>query len=238
MNQHEDLQTRIAAYLIDGLSQEDIHGFERELVEHLPGCEECRTLMLDLREVVSELPLAADPVTPSATMDARMRRAIGGEPRVTAPVSKRAPRRGLAVALVAALMVLPTTWALNLAGRLDRAEEEVRAAAVLEELVADPAVRTVSLRGDQGAMTLVFKPGSRGILLADRMDGPPEGKVFELWFIRAGTPVPVDVFTPTDGRIRLEVDSVPRGAEVVAITVEDGFVSEPTSAPILAGTLA
>ncbi|MFP5224543.1 MAG: anti-sigma factor domain-containing protein [Actinomycetota bacterium] len=238
MNQHEELQTRIAAYLIDGLPATEVHRSERELLEHLPGCEECRDLMVDLREVASELALAAQPVAPSAHMDAAMRRAISEEPRLVVSVSERKPRRALAVALVAALLALPTTWALNLAGRLDQAEREARASTALEQLVSDPAVRTVSLAGKDAAMTLVYKPGSQGVLLADRLSPPPQGKVFELWFIRSGTPVPVDVFRPQEGRVRVDVSSVPRGAEVVAVTVEDRFVSQPTTAPIFVGTLA
>lgn len=238
MNNHERLQTDIAAYALDSVTRDEAIALEHELVQHLPGCDDCRTLLADLRDTATDLAMDAQPVPPSDLLEERIRRAIGDEGlSIRTSVTRRGPRRGLAVAMIAALLAVPTAWGLNLAGRLERAERRADSAVALQQLVADPASRTVALRGAGDPMTLLYRPGGDALLLADPVTAPPEGKVYELWFIRKGTPIPVGVFTPSDGVVALSIRSVPRGAEVVAVTVERSFVSQPTTAPILVGQL-
>jgi anti-sigma-K factor RskA len=82
----------------------------------------------------------------------------------------------------------------------------------------------------------------KGMLNAFGLAPAPAGREYQLWLIRDGKPVSSRVFNSTaDGRALVENLDLPEsaaGVTVVAITVEPaGGSPQPTSTPILAGTL-
>jgi anti-sigma-K factor RskA len=81
----------------------------------------------------------------------------------------------------------------------------------------------------------------RMTLSAASLGPTPQGKVYQLWFIMDGKPVPSETFTTAaDGHTMLENVPMPAGAiAATAITVEPtGGSPLPTSAPIFVGKLA
>jgi hypothetical protein len=62
----------------------------------------------------------------------------------------------------------------------------------------------------------------------------PSGRTYEAWVFQGRTPKPAGVFRGESGRLTLAALRlrVPRGS-AVAVTVERGEVSRPTSRPVL-----
>lgn len=233
---HEAIRQAIAAYALDAIDGEERTRVEAELLEHLPGCADCATMMREFRELAGDLAVAAPPRPVPADVERRVVRSIGGE-----PAARPAARRGgaLRVGAIAAALALGVSVAGNaiLAIRAGDAGRRADALARAFSLAGDPESRAVALRGREGAMVLAFRPGGRAVLLGDRIPDPPPGRVLELWLLRDGRPVAVQVFRPDRGLVLVEVRADPEGYEAVAVTVERRMVPAPTGDPVYAGTL-
>jgi anti-sigma-K factor RskA len=76
---------------------------------------------------------------------------------------------------------------------------------------------------------------------ASNLDPVEDGKVYQLWFIQNGTPVPSVTFNPeSDGHAMVENITVPAGTGIThaAVTVEPAGGSQaPTTPVILLGTV-
>jgi anti-sigma-K factor RskA len=83
---------------------------------------------------------------------------------------------------------------------------------------------------------------NQGVLAAYRLPPAAEGKVYQLWLIHDGTPVPSTTFNSSaDGRALVASFSLPANArfEAVAVTVEPAGGSRTPTLPILlVGTVA
>jgi anti-sigma-K factor RskA len=81
----------------------------------------------------------------------------------------------------------------------------------------------------------------RAVLHGVRLDSIPEGRAYQLWFIKDGAPVPSVTFRPQpEGRVLVEQIEVPADGEVTAaaLTVEPESGSpQPTSPIRLVGPL-
>ena len=80
----------------------------------------------------------------------------------------------------------------------------------------------------------------RAILVAAGLPAPPPGKVYQLWFIADGKPLPGDVFT-TDAmghaELREQIPAAGRHAQIFAVTLEPQTgVSAPTGQMYLKST--
>ncbi len=79
------------------------------------------------------------------------------------------------------------------------------------------------------------------VLHAFSLDPAPIGRVYQLWYLREGTPVPASTFTPeTDGHRLVTLAGPPAGVEVTgaAITMEPvGGSTEPTPPILMVGLL-
>ncbi|HEY9443200.1 MAG TPA: anti-sigma factor, partial [Gemmatimonadales bacterium] len=157
-------------------------------------------------------------------------------------------RAALWVALAASL-----TAVLGLGLNLRSAQGELRD---LRELLADTQGR---LAAREATLNAIFEPGvqmyqltatgdpepgiqlfydrqrERAIIHGFRLREVPEGRAYQLWFIRDGKPVPSVTFKPeADGHARVEQIPVPTGGDLsaAAVTIEPESGSTQPTMPI------
>jgi len=83
-------------------------------------------------------------------------------------------------------------------------------------------------------------PGATGVyLLGSDLETPPADRVYELWMISDGTPVPGSCFRPAaDGSVFRFVDAEIGRSDTMAVTLEPSRCStQPTSEPILTAAI-
>lgn len=210
-----------AAYALDALGDEDRRVFE----EHLSGCARCREELNELGQTAALLAHGA----PAATPPPALRERILAEAR---PMREATvipfPRRsklvlgvaGVATAAAAAVAIGLGVHAATLSDDLDEARTAV-------EVLADPAGRSVPLRGADGR--LVVNSEGQAALLVRNLGAAPEGKTYELWVIRDEQPRPAGLFEGDDDRDLVLLDEQVDEGATVAVTLEpDGGVDAPT----------
>ena len=190
-----------------------------------------------------------------------------GPARAEAAGRPGGPRRASWLALAASLVLLAAAgWGwLSARGEAERLGAErdrlARAAADLDrrlaearaeqvrleramQVLAAPGMKPVLLAGLEGApqaegRTFVDPGARRAVFVAANLPQPEPGKTYQLWFIRAGTPVSAGVFdVDAQGRGTLEVQGVAPVEEIAAwaVTVEpEGGVPQPTGPMVLKG---
>jgi len=113
-------------------------------------------------------------------------------------------------------------------------------------LLGDPETRLVSLAGlaprPQAQGRIIWNARAGGLLVAADLPPPPAGKVYELWAIAGGKPLPAGLFTvDAEGKASLAVAPLAGVAtvDVFAVTLEPaGGVQSPTGAMYLASKKA
>ena len=141
----------------------------------------------------------------------------------------------------------------DLRRQLDEQEKTltlVKAQAAAQErtlaLLGDPETRLVSLAGlaphPQAQGRIIWNARAGGLLVAADLPPPPAGKIYELWAIAGGKPLPAGLFTvDAEGKGRLAVAPLAGVAtvDVFAVTLEPaGGVQSPTGAMYLASKQA
>jgi anti-sigma-K factor RskA len=227
-----------------------------EFEQHLATCAVGHPGLVDLLEVASLLPFAADEVEPPARLrenliaaalaDRADRQsheppapapAVGSSGGGSAPVPLAAARRrrpwaSPGIWAAAALLLLAVglgVWNVSLRRDLDdKTNASNRQARALATLMAGAQV--VPVTGQNGLrMLLVQNPDGSASLVLGNLPPPPAGKVYQAWFIRDGTPVGAGVFTADGGPV-VPLQGSPAGAQLVAVTIEPpGGSPQPTS---------
>ena len=113
-------------------------------------------------------------------------------------------------------------------------------------LLGDPETRLVSLAGlaphPQAQGRIIWNARAGGLLVAADLPPPPAGKIYELWAIAGGKPLPAGLFTvDAEGKGSLAVAPLPGVAtvDVFAVTLEPAEgVQSPTGAMYLASKKA
>ena len=83
---HEAMQELLAGYALRSLAGEDAVAADRLLVDHVPGCMDCRRTLEAFQLVSADLALDAQPVTPPETLLPRLHREMGSQARRRRPV--------------------------------------------------------------------------------------------------------------------------------------------------------
>jgi anti-sigma-K factor RskA len=124
-------------------------------------------------------------------------------------------------------------WGSRLSGELDETRAALEQQRVAASLLAEPGVRTASLRPGAVAGRLVVAPDGRAVLVVAGLDRAPSGKAYELWVVARGTPSPAGLFAGGEETEVVSVQGdVPEGS-VVAVTIEDeGGAQAPSTDPI------
>lgn len=129
------------------------------------------------------------------------------------------------------------------ASRLSVQDKQLRAYAMMKELMADPAVRTVrleNLRPDAERATIVFQNMHTGssYLAVQKLPPPPPGKQYQLWVMQHGTPKGLALLqSGADATLPADIQLVPvtvSDGEAFAISIEDaGGALSPTMSQIV-----
>jgi anti-sigma factor RsiW len=232
MRDHALIEELTAARALGGLDPEEAATLQAEMASHGPDCAECRRLEADADEVAGRLAFAVDPVALPEGFEDRVLATATREATGTAETAPRVlPRRKPTgpgwlrplVAAAAALALFVGGWAAG-----DLFEDDA--------VVADGA-RVVTFEGQvPGSLSVAYVPGTAGAyVLGSDLETPPAGRVYELWMISDGTPVPGSCFRPAaDGSVFRFVDADVGTTDTMAVTLEPSECStRPTSDPIL-----
>jgi anti-sigma-K factor RskA len=250
----EQLQDLAAAYALDALTPEEASRFEAFLTTSADAQRD----VAEFREVAALLGLAGSESAVGADLRARLLARIEQEKGVALPPKSpfRRTRASPAVwgALAASLIAVLGLGAglLSLRGDVARLEqtlaERQRQLASREatlDAILEPGVELYQLSAsgdpDPGIQLFWDRQRNRAIVHGFRLKPVPEGRAYQLWFIKDGKPVPSVTFKPEpDGNARLEQVAVPADGKLsaAAITIEPETGSQqPTSPILLVGSL-
>lgn len=233
-----DVHALTGAYVLDAVSDDERHVFER----HLTDCDACRQEVAELRETATRLGAAvAVPPPPrlKASVMAQIRNTRQLPPEAPV-VPLRRPRSPWALRLSAAAAVVLLVVSGVLGALLVQATHsddgvDAQAVAMAEILRAGDA--QVVNQGDTstGRMTaLTSKSENRMLLLSTDLRNAPSGKDYQAWTIGEEATKSAGLIKPEDGKAALEVSGID-SAQLVGITLEpEGGSDQPTEKPILA----
>jgi anti-sigma-K factor RskA len=252
-------QDLAAAYALGALSADEARGFEA----FLATSPEARREVEEYREVAALLALSGSDATPGDALRERVLARVAeqtGRPRVPAAAPPRAaPPRWMALA--ASLLAVVGLGAALIAtrARLGALESELTARdqalaeterrltereATLNSIL-EPGVQLFQLTStgdpDPGIQLFWDRQRNRAVLHGFRLKPVPDGRAYQLWFIKDGKPVPSITFKPeSSGAAKAEQIPVPTDGAVsaAAVTVEPESGSpQPTSPILLVGSL-
>ena len=231
--EHERVEELLAGHALGGLDPEDAALAERALVEHVPECEGCRRAWDGYREVAADLALLAPAVTPSETLDARVRRSLRRPARVRPLVAAAAA----AAALLLAFSGFSVIRAGQLGDRLEQARVTQRSLYEAVRTVVHPEHETIPLDGDGPAgAALYYVPGeSPAILMA--WDLPAPRDEYHVWFVAGSQKWHAGVLDVERGRAVLPCRTDPDRWDAVMLTDEPGERPGPTSSPLVSASV-
>ncbi|MEP7059951.1 MAG: anti-sigma factor [Actinomycetota bacterium] len=171
---HEAMQELLAGYALRSLSGEDAAAADRLLVEHVPGCSDCRRTLDAFQLVSADLALDADPITPPETLLPRLHREMGPQAR------RRRPVYLVAVAASVAAAVTLGGFALTEGGRANRAQTQ----ADFTRKALDFARTHNADMTPVGPTTEISSPGVREFYIyGNDVPTPAPGLTYGLWAI-------------------------------------------------------
>jgi anti-sigma-K factor RskA len=251
--EQETLLDLAPAYALGALSSEEARRFEA----YLAGSPEAQREVAEYRDVAALLALGGPEAAPSADLRERvLARVRGPSARPSAAPRRPPPSWGaLAAGLVAAVGLgfgyVQLREARDLRAELGRTMQ--RLAETSELLTAreatlnaifEPGVRMFQLTasGDPDPLIQVFwdRERHRALVHGYKLESVPEGRAYQLWFIKDGAPVPSVTFKPeSSGHVKVEQIPVPDGkVSAAAVTVEpESGSTRPTSPILLVGPL-
>ena len=154
---------------------------------------------------------------------------------VFAGFSEYLDARSLALGAAVLLVIGLLSWNVLLHDQVNDLQGHVQS---LQNRPEEPKMIALGGPGTkQGARAkLVTLERGRAVLVADNMPPAPDGKTYEIWVIKGGTPQPSGLFKPKGDSIAAVVKKPVKGADAVAVTVEpEGGSKEPTTDPMLVG---
>jgi anti-sigma factor RsiW len=183
---------------------------ERRAYEvHLGECAQCRAELASMSVTVGALAYATEGPVPSTELRDRIVEAARAEPPKVVPLRPRRTRlyTGIAIA-AAACAALAIGLSLALSGG-----------------------------GGGKKLALTVQPTGTAQLAVSGFDAAPAGKIYEVWVIANGKPVPAAVFAGGGRTVVVLERPVPKGA-TVAVTLEQAPRAQTPTLPILAQTTA
>jgi RNA polymerase sigma-70 factor, ECF subfamily len=245
---HERLEELIAADALDGLDDADLRQLDRELAAHGPECERCRRLSAESVETAATLALALEPITMSPGAADRLMAAAkladAGPPPTLAAVAaigsrpkarRRSGRRRIAAVVASAAALIAVA---GIAGYLLRSPKPPRPYGFLG-FVSEPQTQVVHFpsRGIE-RLAVYYQPGHREAWIAGaHISAPPDGKVYELWYLPQGSDqmVSAGTFVPKNQTVVASVH-IDVAFSSVAVSVESRENPHPTSSPVFRAT--
>jgi len=228
----EDLKD---AYALGALPEAERRWFEG----YLAANPELSPEVEDLVSAANLLALAPGEVEPPPSLRENLLARIGGDASTTTYETRPEPPRSggpsrwvrslAAAAAILAVVGGLSAWNLSLRSENEDLRESYED---LQGQVEGP--QTYRLSGPGGEGEVVRLEEGRGVLVAQNLEEPPEGKVYEAWVLRDGVPEPAGIFVPSDGSAAVAIEASLEGADAVAVTVEpEGGSPMPTSDVLL-----
>jgi len=257
--EQESPQDLAPAYALGVLTPEESRRFE----SFLATSPEAQREVAEFRDVAALLALGGGE-GPHSGLRARVLERVKKEPVQPLPGRVGASRRPAAtlwVALAASLLAAVGLGAGLLSlrrqvGQLETVVSQQRSTLAQRERdlasrettlnrIFEPGVQMFQLtgRGDPGPGIQLFwdRRNNQAIVHGFRLEPVPQGRAYQLWFIRNGKPVPSVTFKPEpDGHVKVEQVAVPAGGSVsgAAVTMEpESGSAQPTLPLLLAGAL-
>ena len=247
-----------AAYVLGALAPEEARAFEA----FMASSPEARREVDEYRETAALLALGGEERRPPPELRARVQAATAGARTRPLRVERRSPWRpilwvGLAAALLAVVWLGLRTRSLGeeLAARdsaiaeLERRVNELgqgvfdRDAILAAVLSRDVQLVQLTASGDPDPAIQIFWDRARNTALVNAigLQPAPQGRTYQLWWIRDGKPVPSVTFdVRADGARVVRGVSVPSDGELSAAAVTQepaGGSQQPTSPILLVGQL-
>jgi anti-sigma-K factor RskA len=232
MSDHERWNDTAAAYVLGAMAVAEREEFEA----HLSTCEICREEVDELQPAAEALPMASPLMVPPPELKDRIMAEVEREAELLGAAGAGADRperteRRRRGSWLSGWRLAPVAAALLIAGVL------------VGTSLSGSDQRTISANVDMpGASAELHVSGDQGMLVAENLPAPPEGRVYEVWLKHKGSkaPAPTNVlFMPRgDGSVEAAIPSVD-GVEQVLVTDEPhGGVDEPSGKVLLSAELS
>ncbi|KHK96047.1 hypothetical protein LK09_16995 [Microbacterium mangrovi] len=247
MNEQE-FEELAAGHALHALSPDD----ERRFTEALAADPGRQAIADQDAATAAALADAAPEVAPPASARDALLAAIAGEqpgaaapsPDAASPAVERkdAPgRRGLGprgwFALAASIVLV---LGLGVSGFFIARQLATPASNyALQQIEKQPDAQSATAPVAGGGTATAHWSGSLGkaVLVSDNLAPIATDKVYEMWFVRGGTPVSAGTFHASDGDATSSLDGKMHAGDTIAVTVEQAGGSptgKPTSPPIVA----
>jgi anti-sigma-K factor RskA len=241
-----DVRDLLGAYALNAVDE-----VERRAVERLVAADPEAARELTGLVATAALLGGAVAAKPPAEVRAAVLAQIGRTPQVGTPKQVRAAdaassdradrvarrsgasRRTVWLAIAATALgaaAIPSAVAWQQAQQAHQAEQQAQGIA---DVLADPAARVVHANVTGGGVAVGVLAGQRALFTATGLADPGAGKVYQLWVLHDGKPLP-DAVLPNDaGRVRAITDKFAAG-DSLAVTIEPtGGSTQPTTTPIV-----
>ena len=244
-----DVQDLLGAHALDAV--DDV---ERRKVEHLLASDPAAAReSASLRATAALLGAAVSAAPPPALRHAvlsqiSLTRQVGPlDVKAAAPPEKRGGPSFRTVWLAVAATALgaasvPSAFAWRQAQQAQQVEQQAQG---VVDLLADPQARVVRAVVPGGGTAVGVLTGDQALFTATGLPQPAAGKVYQLWVLRDGVPLPDAVMTKDAGIARPTNDDylvLTHGyvaGDSLAVTIEPtGGSTTPTSSPIVVLTPA
>jgi anti-sigma factor RsiW len=233
----------LGAYALDALSDSD----RARMDEHLANCREHRAAGEELKRVAPALALMVDERQASPDLRRRILDAVSHEPQSAARPAPAvlqpsdARRRAITPRPTAARR---WQWRPRIAALAAAAVLLLAAGIGIGRLTAAPANQqlvTWTFSGNAAAPNaaahlVYFKDQRKAVVEVTGLPALSAGQVYEMWLFQAGKPFDAGV-AASSGRLVASLDRDLGQYSQFAITVEPGEQLQPTTSPILVGSL-
>jgi anti-sigma-K factor RskA len=236
---HVEIEELIAAYAVHALDLDERAQVQTEILEHIAGCDPCRSLFRELNELSGELALATPPARVSQDLENRIMDAARGERPASTPRYPTRRWQGIAAGVAVAAVIALVVWNIQLGSSLRHERSNAREAILAMSLLNDPSAHRATLTGQEGSVLVALRPDGSAALAASGIPEVPDGRLYEVWFLTEGRPTRAAVFKP-EGGTAIVTARVPGTFDAVGVTLERGpnGSSAPTGPLLYRGNLA
>ncbi len=251
-----EFQDQYIEYLLGSLDEVS----SERLRHHGEECQDCRSELRELGEILHSLPLALEPVTPAPELKDRLLAEVSSGDQPQPAISGKSRVKRWRYAAIAAGILVALLAGLVFQGRRISREKDLHIASLLAEIdelrnaneslilkvdsLSRPTVRFFNLAGLTGfegssASAFVRPEEGRISFFLHELPAIEANQDFQLWVIEEGQPPhPSEAFDAagavTEVEVALPVDAA--RVKVLAVTIEPtGGSPQPTGSMVLAG---
>lgn len=229
---HRRYEDELAAYMLGALEEDERAAFER----HLASCRHCQARERWLRASVDVLPSSVEQIEPPPELRERLMETVRREAE-TPPEPARPAARPSRTGLRAWLGSLSLRPATALAGVVLLLAAGALGYALGNGDGGGSATTTIAAQGASATGTIV-RTGDAGVLRVSNLP-QREGRIYEVWLVQDGKPVPSGLFQVT--REGTGSAGIPRGldesTQVMVSSEPSGGSKTPTTKPVLTANL-